>query len=125
MTVILVDLDFINAEMVKEALPMMKKSKSDTEEILYNRFNNKVLFNALVSFQLYLKYLTVKFRILIIIFHVAECSCSVQKIQAIENIEQTMIILLFLLNIFFLRTRQLNCINARVISLFFLYLRIL
>ncbi|OXU25066.1 hypothetical protein TSAR_000904 [Trichomalopsis sarcophagae] len=44
---LLIDLDFIETKMVKEAIPLMRTLSNNTEDIIYKHFNNKILFDAL------------------------------------------------------------------------------
>jgi hypothetical protein len=47
---VLVKLNFLNIKMLKEALPLIKQYNKDVEDVLYKLYNNKILFDTLVSY---------------------------------------------------------------------------
>ena len=47
---VLVKLDFLNSKMTKEAVPLVKQSKINVQEVLYEKYNNRILYDVLVRF---------------------------------------------------------------------------
>ena len=51
---VLVKLDFLNSKMLKEANRLMKQCKEeDLENVLFEQYNNKILYDVLVSLTRY------------------------------------------------------------------------